>query len=205
MKTYKVLSADGSPCNGGSGTWHLPKGKRPGKWMEPIKGELIPCENGYHLCRRKDIMQWLNESIYEAEYRGEIIKQDDKIVVREVRLLRKLNWNDKIARLFAADCAYHVLEIFERVHPDDLRPRQATEAARAFARGEINQQDMTVAWTAARDAAWDAAWTAARAAAWAATRAATRAAARAAAGAAAWDAEQKWQSRRLFEYLEGRR
>jgi hypothetical protein len=177
MKTYKVLSANGSPCNGGSGTWHLPKGKRPGKWMEPIEGKLIPCKNGYHLCRRKDILQWFNESIYEAEYRGEIIKQDDKVVVREVRLLRKLNWDDKTARLFAADCAERVLEIFERKHPDDPRPRQAIEAARAFARGEINQRDRA----AAGDAAWAAAWAAAEA------------------------AEQKWQTRRLFEYLDGKR
>jgi hypothetical protein len=185
--------------------------------MVPIKGELVPCKNGYHLCRRKDIMQWLNESIYEAEYRGEIIKQDDKVVVREVRLLRKLNWNDKIARLFAADCAYRVLEIFERVHPDDSRPRQAIEAGRAFARGKIRQQDMdaalaaalAAAWAAAGDAAWGAARDAARAAARAAARDVTWAAARAAARdvtwAAAGDAEQKWQTRRLFEYLEGRK
>ena len=52
MTTYKVLETDGS-ARMGSGKWHLPKGKRSGQWMEPIKGDLVACENGYHLCRRE--------------------------------------------------------------------------------------------------------------------------------------------------------
>lgn len=39
--------------------------------------------------------------------------------------------------LWAADCAEHVLPCFEAQHPHDERPRQAIEAARAWARGEI--------------------------------------------------------------------
>ncbi|HJQ02059.1 MAG TPA: hypothetical protein VJ851_10680 [Jatrophihabitans sp.] len=38
---------------------------------------------------------------------------------------------------WAASCAEHVLELFESVQPEDLRPRQAIEHARAWARGEI--------------------------------------------------------------------
>lgn len=37
---------------------------------------------------------------------------------------------------WAAACAEHVLGMFEDVRPDDARPRQAIEAARAWARGE---------------------------------------------------------------------
>ena len=37
---------------------------------------------------------------------------------------------------WAADCAEHVLPLFEAVRPDDPRPRQAIEAARAWTRGE---------------------------------------------------------------------
>jgi hypothetical protein len=40
--------------------------------------------------------------------------------------------------LWAAECAGHVLGLFESVAPDDLRPRQAIEHARAWARGEVN-------------------------------------------------------------------
>ncbi len=38
---------------------------------------------------------------------------------------------------WAADCAEHVLPLFERERPDDPRPRQAVEAARAWARGDL--------------------------------------------------------------------
>ena len=39
--------------------------------------------------------------------------------------------------LWAADCAEHVLPLFEAVRPDDVRPRAAVEAARAWTRGEL--------------------------------------------------------------------
>lgn len=38
---------------------------------------------------------------------------------------------------WAAECAEHVLDLFERERPDDPRPREAVEAARAWARGEL--------------------------------------------------------------------
>jgi len=48
--------------------------------------------------------------------------------------------------LWAADCAQHVLSLFEAVQPADDRPRRAIELARAWARGEVT---MTEARTAA--------------------------------------------------------
>ena len=47
--------------------------------------------------------------------------------------------------LWAAACAEHVLDLFESVRPEDLRPRHAIENARAWARGEVT---MTQARTA---------------------------------------------------------
>ena len=48
--------------------------------------------------------------------------------------------------IWAADCAQHVLHFFEEMQPDDDRPHQAIELARAWARGEVT---MTQARTAA--------------------------------------------------------
>lgn len=39
--------------------------------------------------------------------------------------------------LWAADCAAHVLHLFEEVQGEDGRPRQAIESVRAWTRGEI--------------------------------------------------------------------
>src|ERR1700730_8991511 len=39
--------------------------------------------------------------------------------------------------LWAASCAEHVLDYFESTQPEDLRPRQAIEHARAWVRGEV--------------------------------------------------------------------
>lgn len=41
------------------------------------------------------------------------------------------------AALWAAECAERVLALFEAACPDDKRPREAIEGARAWARGEI--------------------------------------------------------------------
>src|SRR5207244_6332004 len=55
----------------------------------------------------------------------------------------------QLLALWAAACAEHVLDLFESAQPEDPRPRQAIEHARAWVRGEVQ---MTQARTAARHA-----------------------------------------------------
>ena len=208
---YKVLDENNRSMHGGAATW------TPGEWMPAVEGPLVPCANGYHLCRRQDLVNWLGPVIRVAEYQGERVDCDPpaarpdetKVVVRQAMVGERLTtWNERTARLFACDCAEHVLPLFERKHPDDERPRRAIETARRFANGQATPDELD----AARDADWDAAWDAARAAArdaardaaWAAARDAAGDAAWAAAGDAAWDAEREWQIARLLDYLEGR-
>ena len=112
---------------------------------------------------------------------------------------------ERIARLFAADCAEAVLHLFEKKYPKDDRPRKSIQAARDFANGKISAKELSAARAAARDAARaaarDAAW-----AAWAAARDATRAAARDAARDAAWaaarDAARDAQKDMLLKYIK---
>ena len=190
---YKVLREDGAPFHGGTGSWPLPNGK-PGEWRE-VKGDLEPCANGLHLCRKSDLVTWLGPAIFLAEHDGEKIIHTDKVVVRKARLLGRLDtWNDTTARLFAADCAERALKRERKAGREpDPRSWAAVTAAREFARGEISAAARAAAWAAA----WAAAGAAARAAAWDAAWAAAR--------AAAWAAEKKWQTKRLFEYLDGKR
>ena len=55
----------------------------------------------------------------------------------------------QLLALWAAACAEHVLDLFESARPDDPRPREAIEHARAWVRGEVKMMQ-------ARKAAGDA-------------------------------------------------
>ena len=45
--------------------------------------------------------------------------------------------NHRLLASWAADCAQHVLPLFESAQPGDTRPRRAIEQARSWVRGEI--------------------------------------------------------------------
>ena len=223
---YKYLNADGSAIYG-NGYWPLPQNGTPGSWLGPVQGELVPCENGLHACREKDLLGWGGEALYVVEFEEEPTPSEDKVVGRKARLLYRLeNCNEKNQRLFAADCAERTLHICERFAPEDRRPRNAVEAARQYAHGEIGKEGLAAAryaawaaarasasWASARASARDAAWASARASAsWDAARASARdaawasaswASARASARDAAWDGERSWQRQRFLEYVWG--
>lgn len=80
-----------------------------------------------------------------------------------------LDADHHLLAVWAANCAEHMLHFFEETQPQDNRPRQAIELARAWARGEITMtQARSDANAAARDvsgAAKEAAHAAAQAAA----------------------------------------
>ncbi len=84
----------------------------------------------------------------------------------KVKCAKKLSEREhKSLVLCAAECAEHVLGYFEESNSIDVRPRQAIEAARAWARGEITMSDARAAAFAAHAAARDANTPAARSAA----------------------------------------
>jgi len=55
--------------------------------------------------------------------------------------------------VWAADCAQHVIHLFEQIQPGDDRPRRAIEQGRAWARGEITVTQARAAAFAAHAAA----------------------------------------------------
>ena len=77
----------------------------------------------------------------------------------------------QLLAVWAADCAEHVLPLFDECYPQDHRPRRAIDTARAWARGEVSVGEARAAAVAAHAAARDAANEAARAAARAAGQA----------------------------------
>ena len=182
MKYYKVLHEDCRSCHGGSYTWI------PGEWAPEI-ADVVLYHRGYHLCRRDDLVTWLGPAIWAAEISGDVVVEgEDKVVCGRARIVERLAWDARIARLFAADCAERVLSIYEAAYPGAACPRRAIDAARC---GDA----------AASYAAGSASYAAAAYAAYPATAAAY--AAYPATNAAAKAAERAWQTDRLFYYLDG--
>jgi hypothetical protein len=192
--------------------WPLPIGDKPGEWTEKIANVEL-CKRGYHLTERP--WRWLVDGcrVYTAEGRGAMAGDEEKSVHESGRLLRDVTLSDRDLRLFAADCAEHVLHLYEQAHPGDERPRRAIEAAREYA-ALSERSAARAAARAAESAAWAAARSAesaARSAALSAARSAARsaesaawAAARSAARSAA---EVAWQKERWAWYvarLQGR-
>jgi hypothetical protein len=64
---------------------------------------------------------------------------------------------NRIARLFAADCAERVLPLFEHEFPDEKWPRRTIEAARWFA-GKPANRGFYKDREAVREEAWEASW-----------------------------------------------
>ena len=199
---YKVLAEDGSACHGGSGRWTR------GRWRS-VRGELVACRHGLHVVTVAQLPAWLGPAIWRVEVRGELIDAGDKMVARRARITERVAaWDERTARLFAADCAERVLPVFERERPGDNRPREAIAVARRFANSEATREELAAARAAAESAAWAArAKVAARDAAWAArakvaaraAESAARAAARAAGATwavtwAAWAAWDAWDA-----------
>jgi hypothetical protein len=61
----------------------------------------------------------------------------------------------RLLALWAAECAEHVLPLFEQVCPKDGRPRQAIEMVRAWTRGEVTMTESRTAAGHANGAARD--------------------------------------------------
>ena len=61
----------------------------------------------------------------------------------------------QLLAVWAASCAEHVLDLFESAQPEDPRPRQAIELARAWVRGEVTMTQARTAGGHAMGAARD--------------------------------------------------
>lgn len=100
---YKVLTDDGHPAHGGTGTWPLPKGKRPGAW-HTVDGDLEICQNGLHLT--SDPLKWWKPGarlyLAEADITGGMAHDNsDKAAFGRVRLVQEITKEWPYLPLFA--------------------------------------------------------------------------------------------------------
>lgn len=132
MVTWKVLWPDGRCYWGGHGSWPLPRGREPGEWLH-VKGTLSECRRGLHLCRTRDLVEWIGPAIFEAEIDtgAGVLVAADMLVARRARLVRRTSWCSRIASMWAVECVERALPIWESEFRTERNLRAVVEAARA--------------------------------------------------------------------------
>lgn len=143
MLFFKFLTKDNHGSLSGF-KWPVPVGGFPGEWVE-VEGELVMCNNGIHVCEWKDVFAWLDARMYLVEVGGECVSCDNKLAFRRARLVHRVeSWNDRTARLFAADCAERAARCWVPVDALDWNPADTIDVVRRFANGDATQQELEV-------------------------------------------------------------
>lgn len=145
VKAYHFLQADMTSLRGDEPPWLVGATRF-------ATGEIVPCGNGYHGCPSLwDALRYApGPMACLVRLEGDIRAHGDpvdKYAARKRTLLAAVDISKEL-RLYAADCAEHVLPIYEDRRPGDDRPRAAIAAVRAFAGGEIGDVEMAEVWRA---------------------------------------------------------
>ncbi|MGH7916998.1 MAG: putative immunity protein [Candidatus Binataceae bacterium] len=164
MIAYHFLKADFTAGFGDEPPWKVGETRTV---AEPSRIKL--CEYGYHTSPTlRGALQYAQGPIACLDDISEPLDRDESRQVSATRTLVAAVNVERELRLFAADCAEHVLPIFERAYAGDRSPREAIAAARAFAEGKIGPTKLAAARAGAEEAALgadgDGGWAAAYAA-----------------------------------------
>ena len=194
-RRYKFIpDVDGMPTSRGV-KWDK-------KWRS-VRGNVRTCVNGFHCSKRAiDALSYVpGEYIARVEVRGQHDDDNDKQAWRSMRLADLRRWRKEDSVALSVYTARLCLENFEKIFPDDNRPRLAIEAAERWI-AEPTTENASAAWSAwsaaessARSAAWSAAWSAAESSA----RSAAWSAAESSAESSALDDMSVWIERRFDE------
>ncbi len=153
---YKFLRT-GLKSENGSTKW------RKGVWKH--EASLDMCSSGFH-CSKQPYQAFSyiqGEILAQVEVKGKSIIQDDKECWSDMRVIKAYKWTKKESVSLAIFSAKLCLNNFEKEYPDDLRPRQAIEAAVKYLKNPT-KKNKDAAWSAesaAESAARSAAWSAA--------------------------------------------
>ncbi len=123
-----------------------------GEWQH-VDGKMITCENGLHASKTiYHAFSYVQGSVLaKVEVNGTHADDDDKSAYSDMRIIEAYKWTKKDSVALAIFSAELYLREFEKCYPDDTRPREAIEAARAVLAHDTAKN---------RSAAWSAAWSA---------------------------------------------
>jgi len=189
-KLYKFLRTD-LKSHYGDCTWKV------GEWKH--EDEVKLCSTGFHASDTP--LQALGyvpgEILSVVEVKGKSKIENDKSAWSDMRVVKAYLWQKKDSVAFSIYAAELCIENFEKIYPDDKRPREAIEAAKKWLIDPSPENESAA--SSASSAAW-VAESAARSAAWEAESAesawSAESAARSARSAAlsVWVAEAAWSA-----------
>ena len=148
-RRYKFLR-EGLKSSSGDCTWVV------GEWKK-YDGEVSLCNSGFHCSKemRQAFSFVQGEILAEVEVQGKNEIQDDKEVYSEMRIVRAWKWQKKDSVALSIFAAELCIAEFEKVYPNDKRPREAVEAAKKWLL-EPTKENESAAWSAEESAAWSA-------------------------------------------------
>ena len=153
-KHYKFLNKAGRGIVSYSGNlrWKI------GEWNTCDPDRLELCQYGLHASKKvyQAFSYVQGDVLAEVECRGKHLDDDDKQVWSEMRITRAWKWQKKDSVALSIFAAEMCLKEYEKLYPNDKRPRDAIEAAKAVLLHNTAKN---------RSAAWSAAWSAAGSAA----------------------------------------
>lgn len=157
---YKVL-IKGRSCHGGDKKWSLPRGGKPGDWLELPEGEFpVCCECGFHLTTEPNKWFVLGASVFEAEGGGQKDSDgSDKTAFQRARLLRRV---PKPIWLRSAEAFLKSIPSVNWFSGFDKLPAGCRLFETRYAATEAAVEEWDDAWAAACEAAYKAAREAAR-------------------------------------------
>jgi hypothetical protein len=141
MRTYKFLTEGGAGRFSGF-AWPQPEGDQPGAWVS-AEGSVSVCRTGVHACRVMDLLDWIDDELWEIELAGEVTEEPSMLVGERGRLLRRIDsWDTATASALADDCAWRARTIAVRAF---RRDGLAAEADRLEAVGDLFDMQIVAA------------------------------------------------------------
>ena len=148
---WKFLREVGGKIKSDKGdcTWEI------GEWKKEDKVDM--CNKGFH-CSKKIIEAFSyvqGEILAKVEVNGESDRQEDKEVYSDMRIVKLWKWDKKDSVALSIFASELCLENYEKLYPEDRRPREAINAAKKVMENDT-EENRSAAENAAESAAENA-------------------------------------------------
>jgi len=105
LRAYKFLAL-GAVGRFSEFSWPQPSGSEPGAWVAAT-AQLADCRHGVHACSPGQLLDWIDDELWEIELEGQIVASEAMLVAERGRLLKRIaEWDGATAQEFADACTW---------------------------------------------------------------------------------------------------